>query len=227
MGDGKNLSVYKDRWIPRLNSFKIISPKILPKNSKVSDLITIEGQWDIQKIQSCFNEEDARKILNLCLSVRSREDEPVWFYNPKGDYSVRSGYHLAIKIERQDSLSVSNVEAIWKKWNFIWSLNLLKKVSIFLWRIYQEAIPTKRALFRRNIVNEDYCPIFKMYPETTQHAIIYCKSAKQIWKSTRWRDFINWNESLSIPEMVEDINAKSSDLQMEEFEAIACSIWYS
>lgn len=74
---------------------------------------------------------------------------------------------------------------------------------------------------------EGLCQICKNFPKITQHAIIYCKSAKQVWKSTRWRDLINWNESVSIPKIVENFNAKKIDLLMDEFGAIGWSIWYS
>lgn len=50
IGNGQNIMVYKDRWIPRLNTFKPIFPPTMPVESVVADLINAENQWDVEKL---------------------------------------------------------------------------------------------------------------------------------------------------------------------------------
>ena len=40
------------------------------------------------------NREEAEAICRIPLSRRVVEDSVVWLHNKKGEYSVRSGYHL-------------------------------------------------------------------------------------------------------------------------------------
>ena len=45
VGDGYDISIYHSRWIPLLWNFKVISPRILPNNSIVADLLDESGRW--------------------------------------------------------------------------------------------------------------------------------------------------------------------------------------
>lgn len=48
--DGKNIFVYKDNRIPKPVSFKHVSPKTLPIENTVSELINSNESWNIPLI---------------------------------------------------------------------------------------------------------------------------------------------------------------------------------
>lgn len=48
----------------------------------------------MEKIRSNFMKDDADAIANIFLGLNSREDILVWYYDFKGEYTVKSGYHL-------------------------------------------------------------------------------------------------------------------------------------
>ncbi|KAL5560097.1 hypothetical protein UlMin_036308 [Ulmus minor] len=65
VGDGSNISIYNSRWIPLPWNFKVISPRTLPSNSKVADLLDESGRWNIPLILQKFLNFEAKFILAL------------------------------------------------------------------------------------------------------------------------------------------------------------------
>lgn len=197
--------------------FKVISPPKLPRNAKVIDLIMEDGLWNMQKINDHFGREDSEAIANICLSPIKRDDLLVWYYDSKGEYTVRSGYHIATKIDSADYPSGSSSDRNKNFWRMLWSLDLPKKIKIFLWRSSHRAIPTHQALFRRNITKDHICPICRSHEDTIQHA-------KMVWRKTGWKQKLSWNKERDFIEIIEDI--LENQIDAEEFVSIAWSIWY-
>ena len=61
VGDGENIRVWYDKWVPRASTYKVVSPeKQSPQVTLVKDLIN-KGtfEWDVDMVNQCFNVEDA------------------------------------------------------------------------------------------------------------------------------------------------------------------------
>lgn len=54
------------------------------------------GDWNRDLIIKEFLSEDYQAIISIPLSRIPREDALAWFYEPKGVYSVKSGYHVDV-----------------------------------------------------------------------------------------------------------------------------------
>ena len=67
--------VYKDNWIPRQVTFKPISPKNLPLETIVAELIDSENRWRVDKLEQHFMKEDIKAILKIPLPRSQKEDE--------------------------------------------------------------------------------------------------------------------------------------------------------
>lgn len=100
--------VYKDNWLPRLETFKPISPPSLPRDTMVAELIKNENQWDLDKLQQHFRVEDIEIIQKILLLSQYSKDEVMWHFDKKGEYSTKSGYQLALKINCPEAPSSSN-----------------------------------------------------------------------------------------------------------------------
>ncbi|TXG65923.1 hypothetical protein EZV62_007198 [Acer yangbiense] len=92
IGDGKSTFIYRDRWVPRLSTFKVSSPPVFDENSTVDLLLRDRGSWDIPLVRQSFFEEEAEAILSLPLSNSGLDDSFLWHFGKFGDYSVKSGY---------------------------------------------------------------------------------------------------------------------------------------
>lgn len=50
-----------------------------------------ENQWDANKLKHHFMQEDAEVILKIPLPTEQSEDEVLWHFDNRGEYSVKSG----------------------------------------------------------------------------------------------------------------------------------------
>lgn len=94
--------------MPRPTSFKPISPPSLSIDAIVSELIDIDNQWNEGLIFQYFVKEDAYMIIKIPFPRQPMADQILWHYDKKVNYSVKSGYQVALKIKLQDSPSCSN-----------------------------------------------------------------------------------------------------------------------
>ncbi|KAL0456758.1 UNVERIFIED_CONTAM: putative mitochondrial protein [Sesamum latifolium] len=116
IGSRLQVRVWTDPWLPRLRSFKPITPvsASLP-NLLVSDLIEpISVDWDVAKVQELFWPIDSEIILGIPLSRTGAQDLLTWHYSNNGRFSVRSTYHLACALEeRPGCSSLGLTDSLW------------------------------------------------------------------------------------------------------------------
>lgn len=91
--------MYKDNWLLRPNTFKLMSPLRMLIYTVVANLIKARNQWDEDKLKQHFIKEDLEVILNIPLSRKKAKDEVMWHYDKRGEYYVKSGYQLALKLK--------------------------------------------------------------------------------------------------------------------------------
>lgn len=101
VGDGKNIKIWGQRWVPIPSTFCIQSPvSLLDKEAKVCELMKGNGEWDDLLIKRIFNKEEAEVISSIPLSRMVVEDKIVWSYDEKGQFSVKSAYILEFDSKR-------------------------------------------------------------------------------------------------------------------------------
>ncbi|KAH9742578.1 pentatricopeptide repeat-containing protein [Citrus sinensis] len=124
IGNGEQVKVYQSKWLPRPDTFKLISPPKLHLETAVSELINEKHEWNKEIIQHNFLRVDAEQITKIPLPRQPNPDQVVWHYDKKGDYSVKSGYQLALKMKTPDMASCSEEKQNF--WNTIWNLLIFK-----------------------------------------------------------------------------------------------------
>ena len=124
IGNGQNVLVYGNNWIPRPTTFKPISAPSMGTDTTVAELIDEKQQWREDLILQHFRPEDAEAIMQIPLPKRPKEDQLIWHYDKRGQYSVKSGYQVA----SQNKLPKSFKEGV------IWSLSIPAKIKVFMWR---------------------------------------------------------------------------------------------
>lgn len=129
VGNGRDINIYSDRWIPRPSEFKIISPPNLGSNATVDRLFSPTGGWNTDLINTSFFLDDARSILSISIASGSSPDSLFWNYEASGIYTVGSGYFLdrGLKVCPGNS----NPSPIREWWKSFWKLHIPLKIKIF------------------------------------------------------------------------------------------------
>ena len=107
IGNGKKIAIFSDNWLPRPETFISIFPPSLHVNSVVADLIKADNHLDEIKLRQHFMDADTAEILKISFPAEQVEDEVLWHYDKRGNYSVKNGYQLALRSKFPDSTSCS------------------------------------------------------------------------------------------------------------------------
>ncbi|KAA3477260.1 reverse transcriptase [Gossypium australe] len=95
IGTGDHISIWGDLWIPGAENDRLQDETTNEDIKLVSDLIDANNRkWKSDLVLSTFNEDTAKKILQIPLSETIYEDFQVWRGESSGEYSVRSAYKL-------------------------------------------------------------------------------------------------------------------------------------
>lgn len=151
-------------------------------NMRVHELIDFgTGEWDLEKVDATFCEEDKQAIVDIPLSRLWPNDKRYWWPTSDGLYSVRSGYWLARMGHlrtwelfygvRDDDL-----------WRTVWGLGGTPKLSHFLWRACMGSLATMDVIFLCHIRPTRSCPVCSADRETIVHKLFECTHAVKIWE---------------------------------------------
>ena len=127
IGNGQRVNIWDDQWIPRPESFKVVSPR-QPQHEAVlvSDLIDVDRRsWNIAKVRSTFLPHDAEAMLGIPLSFRLPKDSIIWAWTTHGKFTVKSANVVAQKWlkernTRPDVGSSSDSSKMRSIWKLIW-----------------------------------------------------------------------------------------------------------
>ena len=150
MGDGKDINIWSDRWLPSDGGGRILSPQMDLSLNVVHDLFSPGTTlWNEELLDVNFYPWEAEAIKNIYISQIETADALIWPHTFDGEYSVQSAYRLLVTTQQQDQPGVSNTEVGKDLWNSIWKMEVPNKVRHFLWRAVRESLPTKSNLHRR------------------------------------------------------------------------------
>lgn len=145
VGNGLNIDIWKDGWIPRDTCFTPITLNLKQHiNMKVATLIDLSsGTWDEEIISEMFWNYDMEQILRISLPVSSGTDVRVWHFTQHGHFSVRSAYFLARDLKKSNLMNAAGgTSPMVMNWNWVWQIKTPNKIKVFLWRALRDNLPT-------------------------------------------------------------------------------------
>ncbi|XP_070662391.1 uncharacterized protein [Malus domestica] len=166
VGDGAGINIRDDPWFPKPSTFKV-RPRVGLQSTLVCDLIDpFLKEWNVDLVSSGFYKEDVATIMGIPLSRMGCDDRLVWHYNTNREYSVKSGYGVAVNLMDNGALGKkgrgmpSDNTKNPQEWMQIWKLNVPNKIKLFIWRCYNHALAVKRNL-KRHHMRVDNVKIFE------------------------------------------------------------------
>lgn len=149
------------------------------KGKYVSSILNGDGSWRTDLINTCFSPSDQTDISNTLAGGANFKDDIIWNPDPKGIFSVKSAYHLAISIQRNHKVSTSFEGEPILMWMRFWNLKTIPKAKICAWRIIHDSIPTKSNIRKKGINTNALCTFCRKFEETSTHSLWNCKIAKK------------------------------------------------
>ncbi|KAH9735375.1 reverse transcriptase domain-containing protein [Citrus sinensis] len=224
IGNGEQVYVYKSNWIPRPENLKPLSIQTLHPNSVVANLISNQT-WKEDVISQNFSEEDAARIKRIILPSSPQLDQLIWHFDKHGNYSVKSGYQLSLRLKSPDLASSSDLSKT--HWKIIWSMEIPEKIKIFMWRAAQNMLPTAYNLWKRKAIKEPMCGRCSKEKEDGFHALIGCKYANKVWKLTDFHQNMKMLAQQDLLSTLQEMGKIASRKDMELIIATCWSIWSS
>ena len=160
VGNGANIKIWQDKWLPLVSSHKVLSPRLfLSADMNVADLIDSEtARWKNEVLDNLFIPYEADLIESIPLSVTLPADKLVWAETSTRNFTVRSAYKLAVNVFTTATNGTTSDGSLLRKfWKKIWSLPIPHKVRHLCWRACRDTLPTKVKLRRCNVIAEDMC----------------------------------------------------------------------
>lgn len=131
---------------------------------------------------TAFHREDVEAICWIPLSCRQVANSIVWLHSRNGGYSVKSGYHVARQVLKNENWAEGSRGCeVQKVRKALWKLRVPNKIKVFVWRVCHGILPTWVNLLKRKIIGGNVCPIYTQFPETEIHAIWNCVTAQDEW----------------------------------------------
>ena len=126
--------------------------------------------------------------MKIPLPTQPSSDKALWYFDKKGDYTVKSGYQVPLKLKFSDQASSSHKRQSPQK--AICSLEPPEKVKIFMWRAARNMLPTAQNLWKKKIFSNPWCQRCKRTEESIYHALVSCKVSKKVWRLTPFEDHV-------------------------------------
>ncbi|XP_042988748.1 uncharacterized protein LOC122316282 [Carya illinoinensis] len=125
--------------------------------------------WKTNCLSIAGKEEMVDIIKSIPISLGNRQDRLGWGGTPNGKFTVKSAYHVhrALQTNLEGASSCNTPQESY--WKTIWKMGVPNGVRMFLWRAYNEALPTLNNLFRRKIYESSLCPICQLEEDVCGH----------------------------------------------------------
>ena len=97
-------------------------------------------------VKQGFAPDDAKAVLSIPLSSRFLADRLIWACTPKGNFTVRSAYRVALLSSSNLSPETSSCCNRGLFWKTLWGQNMPNKIKTFAWLASGNILLTKAHL---------------------------------------------------------------------------------
>jgi hypothetical protein len=226
LGNGDQINIWKDNWLPRQHGHKIWTPRGETSHQWVKELIIPEIRcWNRQLVSELLVHFEAEQISQIPITNLSRPDEYCWPKTRDGSYTVSSGYQAIMDWKDEANLSANgsnqNISPIWKK---LWNLKIPPKYTNPMWRILHNALPVQKNLSNKGINCYPMCRRCNNNIEDLHHVFSGCSWSQQVWFASPLNLKIQ-NTNLPFNKWIEECLESIPNTTMEIICALCYHMW--
>ena len=220
MGDGKDILFGHDNWVTNenlLNLLKIDTQDLPDSNIKVSAFIE-NNSWNIPKLSQQIRDQDiVRRITGIPLPISHIKDSFHWGLSSTGCFTTK----LAI----WSSLALIPEDDQWPyKW--IWKVDTMPKIKIFLCQMCHNALPVRGTLVRRGCQLDPHYPLCLNEIETFDHLFSTCSHTNLVWEVARLHNWIRTQTILNQSvDWLSNLHVLNMNCQKKTLHRISFSLW--
>ncbi|KAK5835475.1 hypothetical protein PVK06_011164 [Gossypium arboreum] len=175
VGNGRKINCWKDSWVPKVGplSKKIVCTTNLDMDCPLSDMVTENGDWNLDFFRLWLSEDIIQKIVRIPPpQSNSGSDIIIWEETTSGAFTVKSTYNKL----REDSWHIK--EDVWKlPRKYIGP----QRVKVFIWLILKHRLLTNVERIRRGLGSDTACGTCGHHYENILHVLRDCRTARKIW----------------------------------------------
>jgi hypothetical protein len=191
IGNGANVCVWRDPWLPRDLMLRPITPQGRCRLRWVADFLQPDGTWNMTLVRRHFMPVDVEVIEKIKPSRRNAHDFIAWHPDKRGQFTVRSAYRLALESEmRVQAVGATSSRPDGQRpdWKLIWGCPVPPKVRLYCMEADFEssnALATQGNKHQRWMGTTATCLICGQENEDTYHTFIRCPHARGLWHTMR------------------------------------------
>jgi len=223
IGDGKDISFWKDNWLDTKSLSDLVDLRahhVLDENIRVSEFIA-NRNWNVTKLQIIIQQPAIiQKILGIPIPLVDTRDSYCWGLSSTGEFTTRSAIWLAHGVE---------TDACPWPFKWLWKIDTMPKIKVFLWQLCHNALPVKGILFRRGCRLDPLCPLCLKDIETLEHLFSTCSITLRVWHLARQH---HWVKDLALLSQSRDwvlafqqLASVASKHMLQRFSFLLWSIW--
>jgi len=189
VGDGRDTYFWYDTWlgdVPLRLKYPRLFDLTMDKECKVADMgrmgWTVDGQvWEWRRRLFAWENECVREccvLLNNFVLQANVTDKWRWLLDPVNGYSVKALYRYITSTGHISDRSL--VDDVWHKL-------IPSKVSVLVWRLLRNRLPTKDNLVHRGVLlsTNAACVGGCVDSESATHLFLHCNVFGSLWSLLR------------------------------------------
>lgn len=184
-------------------------------------MFVFRGDWDWDMVASVLWEVDHEEIMRILIGSMEGTDKLIWHYTSNGEYTVKSGYLLALGSGESDSQGIRC--GFFKGLRIPWNLKIPNKIKIHAWSLLFNALPCRRNLLHREVKLDVSCPSCFSSLEDIPHGFWFCHNNRKIWKASTLWPILSKFQGTSFGDL---FNWVAGFGHFEDFENFVILCWY-
>ncbi|XP_074300952.1 uncharacterized protein LOC141632292 [Silene latifolia] len=129
-----------------------------------------------------FDSKTTKDIIAMEPPKTDIDDFIYWKFTEDGVYTAKSGYFLLWSQTPAASSACSRLHQF--PWHIVWKKTLPRKLSILLWKVAHNILPTNVNLLSRGLNVAQECHLCHSSHESMDHLFRSCSIAQHLWKSS-------------------------------------------
>ncbi|KAI5666768.1 hypothetical protein M9H77_16621 [Catharanthus roseus] len=139
---------------------------------------------------------------------------------------MRSAYRLIFQAKnnptRSKSSSTSSTSLFW---THLWGLDTAPKVKVFLWRLYNNILPTRKNLSQRITSISQCCAMCPKNEEDILHTFLQCRIARETWLNSDFSHLVNLFLRTAPYQVILEKMISWAAHDSSQFAYLLCCIW--